>query len=563
MSTTAPIPTERSTGGAARARPQRRPGRGARDRKGTPGSGRQRRDGLERLRVLLAGTMGAILAGYTMMVPLAAVLTASGGEGVSPDGALATAVPLWLAAQQIPLVLDGRQLGVLPLLPTIAVFTVVTIASGWSVRRLGGRVRHDAGAVVASQAGAAAVVAVLGGALLPQDMAVTAPWASMVGAGLVAGSAAGVGVLRACGLPETWRERLQGWPAAGLAGARAGAAGLVLSGALVLLAGLLGHAPEVARSFATLAPGAGAGLGVALLAVAYLPNALLGGMAWALGPGVDVGAARNGPFGAVDGAMPPFPLFAAFPTAPVSVGAVLVLLLPLGAGVAAGVVCSRSLGPVADRTDRLAAAGVAAAVTAAGAGLGAAIAGGRLADGPYDPVTLSGWLVFLAALLLVGLPAVAVCMGLDRSATGAGRARGVAEARRTARADAGRPGSPRAGTGRSAAARAAAARAAGRAASAEHSDEPVARRPGTRRPAGDDEGRDGGEDGGDDRRAGSRTPSGRGTASRDARARTADGPSRRSGPATPEAEHDEPPRTVADLVARRERESAAPHPDED
>ncbi|MDN5920608.1 MAG: DUF6350 family protein, partial [Pseudonocardia sp.] len=187
MSTTAPTSSERrtGTGGAARARPPRRTAGPVRD----PRAGTPRRDGLERLRVLLAGTMGAILAGYTIMVPLAAVLTASGGEGVSPDDALATAVPLWLAAHQIPLVLDGQPLGVLPLLPTAAVFVVVMVASGWSVRRLGGRVRHDAGAVVASHAGAAAAVAVLGGALLPRDMAVTAPWASMVGAGLVAGSA--------------------------------------------------------------------------------------------------------------------------------------------------------------------------------------------------------------------------------------------------------------------------------------------------------------------------------------------------------------------------------------
>jgi len=102
--------------------------------------------------VLLASTMGAVLAGYTLLVPVAALLTGTGGVPVTADGVLAAAVPMWLAAHQIPIALDGRPLGVLPLLPTIVVVVMVGYFSRWAVLRLGGRVRHDAGAVVACQA---------------------------------------------------------------------------------------------------------------------------------------------------------------------------------------------------------------------------------------------------------------------------------------------------------------------------------------------------------------------------------------------------------------------------
>ena len=65
----------------------------------------------------------------------------------------------------------------------------------------------DAGPVLASIAGAHAAVAVLGSALLPRATEVAAqPWAAMVGGGLVAGTGAVIGVLRACGLPPEWRS---------------------------------------------------------------------------------------------------------------------------------------------------------------------------------------------------------------------------------------------------------------------------------------------------------------------------------------------------------------------
>ena len=169
-------------------------------------------EGLDRLRVLLAAAMGTVLVSYAVLVPAVAVVVLSAGGGLSPDAAFAATIPLWLAAHQIPLALGGQPLSVLPLVPTVAVVVIAQFGAHWSAAKLGGRFRMDAGPVLASIAGAHAAIAVLGSALLPRSTEVAAaPWAAMVGGGLVAGTGAVIGVLRACGLPPEWTQGIPGW----------------------------------------------------------------------------------------------------------------------------------------------------------------------------------------------------------------------------------------------------------------------------------------------------------------------------------------------------------------
>jgi hypothetical protein len=196
-------------------------------------------DGLSRLRVLFASAMGTVLASYALLVPAAAAVVLTAGDGLSVDGAFAAAIPLWLAAHQIPLVLAGQPFGVLPLLPTAVLFAVVALGAGWALRRLGGRFRQDGGPVLASVAGAHAAVAVLGSALLPRAAEVAAqPWAAMVGAGLLAGSAALTGMWRSCGLPPEWRAG-PAWLRAGVRGGALALAGLAAVAAVLLVVALL------------------------------------------------------------------------------------------------------------------------------------------------------------------------------------------------------------------------------------------------------------------------------------------------------------------------------------
>ncbi|MHA6785273.1 cell division protein PerM [Pseudonocardia saturnea] len=360
-------------------------------------------DGFDRLRVLLAGAMGTVIVSYTLLVPAASAVVLTAGAGISIDGAFAAAIPLWLAAHLIPLVLGGQPLSVLPLLPTVVVGAVVAVGAGWAVRRLGGRFRQDAGAVLATFAGAHSAVAVLGSALLPRAAEVAAaPWAALVSSGLVAGAAATIGVVRVCGLPEEWRP--PGWARDAVRVAAVAVTALLALGALALLAGLLLGASEMAAAYRDLAPDLGAGIGVTLLALAYLPNAVVGGLSWVVGPGFTVGAATVSPFGVSAGVPSVFPLLAALPDGSPPAWAALALAGPIGVGVVAGIVARRS----EDSALQVAAAGVGGAAVVVG--LLGALAGGRLAAGPYDPVQMPVGLLVPAVLLLVGVPALLVVL---------------------------------------------------------------------------------------------------------------------------------------------------------
>ncbi|WP_433289737.1 cell division protein PerM [Pseudonocardia sp. CA-142604] len=363
--------------------------------------------GLDRLRLLLAGAMGTVIFSYALLVPAGAFVIATGDGSLTLDGAFAAAIPLWLAAHQIPLTLGGQPLSVLPLLPTAVVAVVIAVGAKWAARRLGCRFRSDAGAVLASIAGAHASVAVLGSALLPRaaEVAVT-PWSAMVGGGLVAAAAAAVGVVRACGVPAEWLARLPSWFRPALRGTAVALTGLVLAGSVALFAGLVLGAGHIAAAYETLAPGFGAGIGLTLLALAYLPNAVVAGMSWVLGPGIAVGTGVTTPLAAYPGERSNFPLLAALPTSAPPVWVAAAFVLPVAVGVLAGRACVTT----AAAADRLRAVGATAVATALVAGLLAWLAGGRLGAGPFDPVRLSGELVVPAVLLWVGLPMVVVAL---------------------------------------------------------------------------------------------------------------------------------------------------------
>jgi hypothetical protein len=373
-------------------------------------------EGLPRLRVLLATAAGTVLLGYVLLVPVAAAVVLTAGNGLSLAGALAAAVPLWLAAHQIPLVLGGQPLGVLPLLPTAALFVVVALGAGGAVRRLGGRMRHDGGPVLAGIAAAHAAVAVLGSALLPGSAEVAAkPWAALVGAGALAGAAAVTGMVRACGVPVEWRTSVPGWVWVGLRAAAVAVAGLAAVASAMLVVGLAVAASRVEAAYRVLAPTFGDGVGITLLALAYLPNAGIAALCWALGVGFSVGVATASPFTGVAGPPSSFPLFAALPTGPPPAWAPAVVILPVLVGLLVGLVVRRAL-PVADEAVR--ALSVAGLGAASGAGLAALLAGGRLAAGPYDPVHLPAGLAVAATLVWIGIPAAGVAL-LRRSSDGA------------------------------------------------------------------------------------------------------------------------------------------------
>jgi Family of unknown function (DUF6350) len=359
----------------------------------------------DRLRLLTGAAVISVLLSYLAMVLVAALAGLTAGAGPAVRALLVTAIPLWLAAHQVPLVVAGAPLGVLPLLPTAAVLALAAVLATRVTRRLGGRLREDASAVVATLAGAHASVAVLATAL-PQSPVQAAPWAALLGGGLVAAAGAGLGALRCTGLP-TWWYTAPDWLRGGIAAARVGASALATEGALMLLAALLVAVGEVHARFQSAAPGLGAGFGIALLSLCYLPNALVASVSWLAGPGLSIGAAAASPLFTARGPLPPIPLVAAMPALTPPAWTVVVFLLPVLAGVLVGRRCRRA---DPEPVRRLCAVAVAAVTIAVGFGLLAAIVSGRLAAGPFDPVDLPALALVGSLLVWIAVPAVAVAL---------------------------------------------------------------------------------------------------------------------------------------------------------
>jgi hypothetical protein len=149
--------------------------------------------------------------------------------------------------------------------------------------------------------------------------------------------------------------------------------------------------------------------------LAYLPNVLVGALSFAVGPGFSLGALVVRPLAFHPGPVLGLPLLGAVPvrSAPWWVA---VLLLPVAVGVGVGWACRRVTDPVPARSrrgnaqprpdralGRLRAVGVAALVVAFGCLVLAAFAGGTVADGPFNPVTIAAGLLALSALGWIGI----------------------------------------------------------------------------------------------------------------------------------------------------------------
>jgi hypothetical protein len=202
-------------------------------------------------------------------------------------------------------------------------------------------------------------------------------------------------------------QRLPAWARHGLHGAALAAAALLTTGAGLLLAGLIADGPSVHAVFADIAPEAGSGAGLALLCVAYLPNAVVAAVGWLLGPGVSVGLASATPMGISSGLLPPIPLAALLPQSPPPTWAGLAFAVPLAVGSAVGWRLAPTARDAATRVRATATAAVGAAVLL---GLAAALSGGRLGAGPFDPVTIPAVPVALATLGWVLVPGLVVAL---------------------------------------------------------------------------------------------------------------------------------------------------------
>ncbi|RDI33554.1 cell division protein PerM [Lentzea flaviverrucosa] len=359
----------------------------------------------ERLRVLVAAAVGSVVVGYAAVAAVLALVSATATYAdFSTSGVLSAAAPAWLAAHHVPLRFDSGQLGVLPLLPTALLMLLVGRTAAGTADRLGLYEPLQARGVVLSIAGSHAVV---GGAiaLVMGDGVVRAtPAVAFFGCAAVSGLAATIGVARRCGLYEVVFDKLD--PVA-LHGLRAGFMALfalVSVGSLAVAAGLAASWPRTSELFAGAGPSFGVGLGVFLLCLAYLPNAIIAGFSYVAGAGFSMGGVEVSPLRFVGGQVPPVPLLAAMPENEF-VWSPAVLVGGAVLGVLVGWTCRK----VSDRpSSRLRAVLVAAITAGVGSLVLAATAGGRLAGGAFDPVTVPAGLLALLVALWVLVPGALV-----------------------------------------------------------------------------------------------------------------------------------------------------------
>ncbi|MZD05956.1 hypothetical protein GTW43_12790, partial [Streptomyces sp. SID5785] len=288
-----------------------------------------------------AGAFGGLVAAGLGLGGCAVLVTvlwiSSPYPDSGPGGALHTAAALWLLAHGADLVrtdtLSGvpAPLGVSPLLllalPAWLIHRAARDAADGTLHSpLPPAAGVWAGVVLGYLLmGAAAAVYTSGGDLRPD-------WPSCaIHLVAVTGLAAGSGVWSAHGrprgpLPGALGHRLERLPRSYVqevlpAAARAAVAGvgvLLAGGALVLGAALVWQGGAVRTSFLQLTAAWSGRFAVLLLCLTLLPNAVVWGAAYALGPGFTLGTGHQvGPLGGAAGPMlPGFPLLEAVPDHP-------------------------------------------------------------------------------------------------------------------------------------------------------------------------------------------------------------------------------------------------------
>lgn len=295
-------------------------------------------------------------------------------------GALGAIASMWLGVHQVPVSIGGRELGVMPLLPVMAMVwgTARTTAaatapnSSWFVTRwvvasaLGGpiliaalllAVIHDAASVIGELQTPNALRAFCSVLLV-----------HVIGALIGVGSKVGRRTLAVLPLPDWLPDAIR----AAVAGVLAlfGLSGAVTAVSLVVHWGTMHDLFAITDSLF-------GQLSLTLLSILYIPNVIVGASAIAVGSSAHVGLAAFSSFTVFGGDIPAVPVLAAVPTPPL--GPVWVALLIVGAAsaVAVGQQCARRPLPIGAATGKLLVASALAAVTMALAGFAG---GGRLGN---------------------------------------------------------------------------------------------------------------------------------------------------------------------------------------
>jgi hypothetical protein len=352
-------------------------------------------------------------SGLAVLITLTAIgwITAPHvGLGSGLGGVLRTAANLWLVAHHVGFTVRGAgRIGLLPLGLVLLPGALLVLAGRWVVRAGSvTQLRHVGYAAVAL----ALPYALLAGALAlaaRTPAAVPSLTEAVVASFLLALVAGGLGAARALAPWSRLAALMPARPRSIIMGMLGAVALLIAAGAALAGGSLAVHLPEVRAASDALGSGAGGALLLLLAQLAYVPNAIIWAVAYALGPGFAFGTGTVvSPTGSSLGAVPDFPMLAALPAGGHPGGPallpVVVLVVPYLAGIFAGVITVRiSPTPALEAAPLWGfAAGAAAGVLF---GVAAAFSGGPLGDGRLSAVGPSGFAVGLVAVLEIGVTA--------------------------------------------------------------------------------------------------------------------------------------------------------------
>jgi hypothetical protein len=382
-----------------------RPNSAAGDASAVPSAGRP---------LAITGAIAACAAAGIGIVALTMVVLvgwiAAPHAGLGLTGVLRTAALLWLIGHHVGFTLPGvGRIGMLPLGLVLLPGALLWRAGRWVVRAGGVRgLDHVGYAALALAVPYAMIAAALALASSSSRAAASLPEA-VVCSFLLALTAGGLGGAREI---ARWTE-LAGLLPVRVRSLTVGTAGslavLTVAGALLAGASLAAHLGQFRAVNGVLGPGAVGAVLLLVAQLAYVPNAVIWAISFALGPGFAFGTGTVvAPTGSALGQLPAFPLLAALPqgmhSAVPHVLSVAVLAVPYLAGVFGGLLTIRAAPVLAVEIAPLWGFGCG---TLAGAVLGvmAAFAGGPLGNGRLASVGPSGWQVGLVAALEVGIAA--------------------------------------------------------------------------------------------------------------------------------------------------------------
>jgi hypothetical protein len=343
-------------------------------------------------------------SGLLLTAGLALVLWAvTPSSGADVGIALQSGVVAFAAANLMPVVIGGITLSLPPLLLTLTM-AVLLAATARRGRFLPQGRYQEAVSILVTTVVYGIVVAAVARGLGPQG-AVPAGWVWTAPA--LALVATATGMLRpGSAWHEWWIVVAPDWARVGVRGGGIGLGVLIAGGGIALSVGLVTQFGSAVGVAALAAPSWLDGLGLAMLGMAYVPNAVIAAAGYVTGVGFEMGAGTYSPFGTTTVDLPAVPLLAA---APDQAGRSWVGLVFLVVPVIAGYLIARpAIKHLVTRSDRVLASAVGAALTGGLLAGVAAIARGGIGDGRWS--TFGAPPALLGAVVAVEVGAIAMAI---------------------------------------------------------------------------------------------------------------------------------------------------------